>query len=203
MDRFARWLLSLPGGIHFWKLILTLVCEEGLLHSTPLVEGCSQTLEYLDISCEHFGMFIRRPISIGLFITCLFLAESRSTLIDLSKAAGLKDVVFRVGPKSVGWVTTALHTITPKHRNLRRISICMPRDLALGGAGSDIIQSLGEAASRRWSDLDRLLVKFWESRSIRPRVGYELGLAKNQENMDYSIGRLLPEVTKRGIVDPI
>ena len=59
MGPLARRLLSLPGGIHFRKLTLTLVCEEDLLSSTALVEGCDKTLEYLDISCEHLGVSIR------------------------------------------------------------------------------------------------------------------------------------------------
>ena len=78
----------------------------------------------------------------------------------------------------------------------------MPRGLVLGGVGPDVVQSLGEATSRRWSDLDRLLVEVWESRSIRPRVGCR-GLGEKQRDMDSCIGCLLPEITKRGIVDPI
>ena len=69
---FARRLLSLPGDIHFWELALTLVCEEDLLSSTALVEGCSQTIEYLDISCEHLGVSIRHRTCIAVLITCLF-----------------------------------------------------------------------------------------------------------------------------------
>jgi len=78
----------------------------------------------------------------------------------------------------------------------------MPRGLAIGGIGSDIMRFLGEPVSRRWSDLDHLLVEFWESRSIRPRVGCKR-LGEKQQYMDYCIGCLLPEITKRGIVDPI
>ena len=129
-------------------------------------------------------------------------AEPTPGLIDLSKAAGLKNVVFRVSPESVGWVTTALQTIPPEHRDLQRISICVPRRLALGDYGPDIIPSLGEDASRQWSDLDRLLVEFWESRSIRPAVGCKR-LGEKQQNMDYRIGCLLPEITKKGLVDPV
>jgi len=56
MGPLARRLLSLPGGIHFWKLTLTLIREEDLLSSTALVEGCYQTLKSLDISCELLGV---------------------------------------------------------------------------------------------------------------------------------------------------
>ena len=115
----------------------------------------------------------------------------------------MKNVVFRVSTESVGWVTTALQTITPEHRDLRGISIRMPRSLVFGGVGPDTVHSLGVAIYRRWSDLDRLLVEFWESRSIRPRVGCR-GLGAMQWDMDYCIEYLLPEITRGGIaVDPI
>ena len=72
MKPFVRRLLSLPGGIHFWRLQMTLVYEEALLSATVLVEGCFQTLKHLDISCEHLGVSIRHRIYIGILITCLF-----------------------------------------------------------------------------------------------------------------------------------
>ena len=95
----------------------------------------------------------------------------------------------------------ALQTITPEHQDLRRISIHIPFYLTNGtGAG----QTVGEAARREWLDLDRLLVQLWESRSIRPRVGYKgLGQRMKQQTTDYWVGCLLPEITRRGIVDPV
>lgn len=123
-------------------------------------------------------------------------------MIDLSKASDLKNVVFRVGLENVGWVTRTLQTVPPEHQDLQQISICIPRSMALTRISSDIMRFVGEAISGRCSDLDRLLVKFWESRSIRPKVGCER-LGEKQQNMDYCIGRSLPEITKRGIVDPI
>jgi hypothetical protein len=50
MEPFAHWLLSLPGGIHFRRLTLTCFLEERPSLVTALVEGCSHTLESLDIS---------------------------------------------------------------------------------------------------------------------------------------------------------
>ena len=61
---------------------------------------------------------------------------------------------------------------------------------------------LGEVAARTWLDLDHLLVQFWESFSIRPRVGYEKQGGDGQ-NMEFAIQCLLPEAAKRGIVDPV
>jgi len=54
---FARWLLSLPDGINFQKLTLKLLHEEDILLATALVEGCSHTLESLDVICEYLGVF--------------------------------------------------------------------------------------------------------------------------------------------------
>ena len=49
MEPFTRQLVSLPGGIHFRKLIVTLVREGDLLTTMTLVRACARTLESLDI----------------------------------------------------------------------------------------------------------------------------------------------------------
>jgi hypothetical protein len=54
MKPFTRRLLSLPGGIHFRKLTSTTFLEEHLSSVMALIEGCSHTLESLDIS-DFFG----------------------------------------------------------------------------------------------------------------------------------------------------
>ena len=46
----SRRLLSLPGGIHFRKLVLKWSKVEDLMLTMALVEGCSHTLESLDIT---------------------------------------------------------------------------------------------------------------------------------------------------------
>ena len=95
-----------------------------------------------------------------------------------------------------------LQTIALQHRDFRQISIYLPYHFAFFDVVTDIRKALGEVVSRRWSDLDNLLVQFWESRSIRPRVGCSK-LRERWPNMDYYIGCLLPEITKRGIVSLI
>ena len=62
LKSLARRLLSLPRGINFQKLTLTLLRGEDLSLATALVEGCSHTLESLDLSCEHLGMSIRHCV---------------------------------------------------------------------------------------------------------------------------------------------
>ena len=56
LKSLARRLISLPGGINFQKLNLTLLREEDLLSATALVEGCSHTLESLEINCGYLGV---------------------------------------------------------------------------------------------------------------------------------------------------
>jgi len=51
----ARGLLSLPSGIHSRNLALTWSREEELSLVMELLEGCSHTLESLDITCNSSG----------------------------------------------------------------------------------------------------------------------------------------------------
>jgi len=55
----SRRLLSLPGGIHFRKLTLKWSKAEDLLLTMALVDGCSHTLESLDITYVPRCTFVR------------------------------------------------------------------------------------------------------------------------------------------------
>jgi len=70
--------------------------------------------------------------------------ESGPDSFNLSEATKLRDVVFRTGSQDVKWVTIALQTIAPQHRNLRTISIYLPIYLVSFDVGSNIRESLGE-----------------------------------------------------------
>jgi hypothetical protein len=61
MRPFARRLLTLPDGIHFRNLTLTCLREGDLSSTTALVEGCSHTLESLNITCNPLGASVQRP----------------------------------------------------------------------------------------------------------------------------------------------
>jgi hypothetical protein len=63
IELVTRRLLSLPGGIHFRKLVLTWFYEADPLMTMALVERCSHTLESLKIS-ESGGTYIQhmRPL---------------------------------------------------------------------------------------------------------------------------------------------
>ena len=96
----------------------------------------------------------------------------------------------------------ALQTITAEHRDLQQISIHLPSYLTFANIGADIRKMLGEVVSQLWFDLDHLLVQFWELRSIRPKVG-RAGPVEEGQNIEYCLECLLPEITRRGIVDPV
>ena len=66
----------------------------------------------------------------------------------------------------------ALQTVTSKHRDLWRISIHVPYDYTLNSPGANVRQGLEEVMYGQWLDLDRLLVQFWKSRSIRRKITY-------------------------------
>ena len=128
-----------------------------------------------------------------------FLAKPGTPSIDLSKATMLKDVTFRVRSQSVEWITMVLQTITPKHRDLRQISIYLSFYLIITMGSSDR-QTVGETIYGQWSDFDSLLVRFWESHSIRPRVISTTPTREERVARDF-VEWLLPEVTRRGIVE--
>ena len=50
----------------------------------------------------------------------------------------------------------------------------------------------------RWADLDRFLVQLWELNAFRTRVVY---VPAGEKEACECIGKLLPEMMKRGIVE--
>ncbi|KAF9644818.1 hypothetical protein BDM02DRAFT_3272164 [Thelephora ganbajun] len=174
MGGIARKLLDLPNGLHFRRLVFSWRFREDPRWVEELVAAYSDTLESLDVTHNMF---------------------SYTTLvsIDLSKATKLRDATFRPGSLSVAWITVALQTVSPKHRNLRQIVIYLRYDMTLVTADPNAMQAIGG----QWLDLDHLLVQFWESRSIRTKLICETP----GQGMVERIGRLLPEVTKRGTID--
>ena len=108
--------------------------------------------------------------------------------LDLSKATKLKDVEFRCGKPNIQWITMALQSIESK--NLQQIIIhCYPIfEIPIGGT-----------VYRDWGDLDRMLVQFWTSHSIRPKIKYE---AREEGNDLKGLApSLLPELAQRQVVD--
>ena len=156
-----------------------------------LVEGCSRTLESLDIARHMRGTSVRHPHPQG---SLLKISEKPiSTSLNLSNATKLRDVVFRPVSMRVEWITLALQTVGHEHQDLRQFFIRFHPSLNSTPFGQDIRQCMGEGVLEESLDLDRILVHLWESRSIRPSLvcpwmGWvEVG-AENR------IGTLLPEM---------
>jgi hypothetical protein len=115
-----------------------------------------------------------------------------TSIVDLSGAPKLRDAVFRSGPLQIEWIITALRTVTRKTQGLQQISIFI-HNMSIARIGGRIYQ--------HWLDLDRLLVQLWESDSIRPKVIDATATLKDEQQMRVWFGCLLPEATKRGVVD--
>jgi hypothetical protein len=89
-----------------------------------------------------------------------------------------------------------LRTITPEHRDFRQIEIHIPYYLILPGDSVNVRQAIGAANFGQWLDLDRLLVKLWESHSIRPKI-----VPMEMTGTGDFVECLLPEVMRSGILD--
>ena len=96
----------------------------------------------------------------------------------------------------------ALKTIPPEYRDLRQITIFVPCLLSVFGVSptGGGQPSMGDAVCDQWLDLDYFLAKFWETRSIRPRVICPK-LGDNWQNTVTCLGSLLTEITGREIID--
>ena len=112
--------------------------------------------------------------------------------VDLSKARRLKEVVFRLGVLNDVWITLALKTITPDHRNLHQISIYIPTYSFLNTS-----QSLGEIYSH-WVDLDCFLIKMRDLNTIHTRV---MHWAEGGEDAYECTEMLLPDMMKRRMIE--
>jgi hypothetical protein len=195
MKPIARRLLSLPGGIHFRKLTLTRhnrrISRWQVRWWRSVLIPSSLSILLVDALVHPFG------VCVSIDNLPPFLVEPGSGSIDLSKATKLGGAVFRPASLNVEWITATLQTITPEHRNLRKISIYVPYHLTLFHVGDNVRQTIGEANFEQWLDLNRLLVQFWESCSIHPNV---IRTRPNWEGRDERdcIGCLLPELMREG-----
>ena len=109
----------------------------------------------------------------------------------------LKDVLFGCEFLDIKWVTVALETAT-KLRDLQGISIDVP------SISAHVTPANKETLRTPWSDLDSLLVQFWESHSIRMKISHQRPGSEDEGRglVDWS-EYLLPESTERGVVDVV
>ena len=91
------------------------------------------------------------------------IGVSRTPSLDLSKAIKLKDMVFSCSESDARWITATVRTVTSN--NLQRITV----NLCPGP-----LTQTGVTVHREWEDLDCLLVRLWNTHSIRPKVRYEM-----------------------------
>ena len=117
---------------------------------------------------------------------------------DLSGATKFRDAYFLISSLGVGWITRALQTITHNHRDFRHISFDISDINSLSHV--DIRRDTRVPAFSQWSELDRLLVQFWDTRSIRLKITY-YALGERWEKMDGLAKGLLLEMAKRGLID--
>ena len=136
-------------------------------------------------------------LGLSLFLfSCV--GDSGLASIDPSKATSLRcSISSRIIERHVGSHHTPNHHI----QALKYPAYLDPCPSRLHYPGADIRLVVGEAIFRQWSDLDRLLVQIWESRSIRPKVILAANIWEGKEDAGTCVGYLLPEVTKRGIID--
>ena len=185
----TRRLLDLPDGPHFAKIAVS--CVDGDLGLvTELVSRCSGTLECLRV---HYGKlthsslsFCDRPLSHLLLVDP---GKPRTALLDLSVATKLRDLAFQCTGANVRWVTIALQTVESK--DLQRITLWP--DI------STSVDAVEGTVCEEWQNLDRLLVRFWTSHSIRPQVIHS-PISGVKDISDHA-SSLLPELTRRGLVD--
>ena len=77
-----------------------------------------------------------------------------------------------------------------KSENLRRITI-HPYEMP--------VNPIEDMERHQWQDLDRLLVQFWTSHSIRPTIVYEA--MERRRDLGAIALSLLPELVGRGLVN--
>lgn len=113
------------------------------------------------------------------------IAVPRTPFPDISKATKLKYLMFLWQGSDVQWIITTLQTLESK--TVQDISI-YPLD--------PLPETVEEAICEEWRNLDRPLVQFGTSHSTRIRVAYVTG-----NDTRGSLPNLLPELTRRGLVD--
>ena len=194
----ARRMLRLPNGLHFRRLSLSWLREKETQWVNALVAACSNTLSHLIIDC----CFNRALI---FFLHYLNRCSPRPAgtphmiPIDLSKATRLRDICFKLASLAVEWVIQALQTITRNHVDFRSIDIRVSYIRALAGDDANPRQVVEEQVRDRWSELDRLLVQFRDSRSICLGLSYRAPTGQ-KEKMEECMRFLLPEVTREGSI---
>ena len=182
----TRRLLDFPNGLHFTKIVLECDRDLDFKSTTDLVLECSDTLEHLDVTYRLSGLF---PSHLFLADTLLPRLDPTTISLDLSTATKLNALVFRCTWQNVQWITMALRTVESK--DLQQI-VLRPRVTTFANTVPELIH-------REWQDLDRMLLQFWFSHSIRPKVARGMEVL-GASLRDCKLG-LMPELSARGLID--
>ena len=180
-------LLDLQDGLRFTKITLVWMDEMDLKLAVDLISRCSGTLETLIVTEDLPGAFS--------FTSCTRLIpycrsqDRATTVFDISAARKLKHLEFWCHRTPAQWITMALQTINSKE--LRQITV--------RAKSYNFVSVIDEMIYREWGELDRLLVQFWSSHSIRPRVMWQPGVGRG--DMEVCVSWLFPELTRGGLVD--
>ena len=153
-------LLDLQDCLRFTKMALVWTDEKAFKLAMDLILRCSRTVESPDLAEDPRGVF---PLSLYPIRTLPPRLDPATTMFGISAARKLKHLVFQCGLLPMRWVTTALQTVDSKV--LQQITV-RPNPYNFRYTSRPM----------EWGDLDRLLVQFWISHSIRPKVTYESGL---------------------------
>ena len=184
----VRQLLEIPSGLHFSKISVSCL-EEDIESMMDLVSECSDTLESLSIYYYLPGAgFFPLPWLVNTLLLHFGVVERSTPFLDLSKLTKLKDVVFGCTGSNVQRITMTLQTA--ESINLEQITIRSPTAFK---------KQIVESSYQEWQDLDRLLLRFWTSRSVRPKIWFKGG--KEGCDLKYLMPKLLPELSRRGVVD--
>jgi hypothetical protein len=109
--------------------------------------------------------------------------------LDLSKATKLKELSFRFGGLDVQRITMALQTVQSKHLQQITIHSC-----------GNFANPVEETVRQGWQDLDRTC---WSNSGPPTRFVQRSRTRRGRDRMigEFLASRLLPELTRRGLVD--
>ena len=190
--------MDLP--IRFRRLEYEWLSEEDVPCIVALMEACSDTLESLYVNdatfCKlrSFRSYHTGPVVLKLM--CV-LDYSQEASIDLSKVTKLKEVTFHLQHLSVACVTLTLKTITSEHRDIQE-SLIQARALSNLTDWPTSTAAVGDNTRGQWLDLERILIQLWKLHTACAKIGYYPGMRGECHQL---MGDLLPEATKRGIVE--
>ena len=192
---FVRRLLELSNGLCFRNIVWKENYAAGSERLGELVARCSDTLECVEIDCRtSVKQCSLDSVSDSASYWFLFVVGP----VDLSAAKRLKrvEIEFNSDSYSAAWVTATLDTITPEHRDFKLVSIYFTDLLQ----DTSLVGLTKEATYSQWMDLDRNLVRLWESHAIRTKVAFNVYEGQTRVTYD-DMKYLFREMTTKGRIE--